>query len=211
MFKGSVTQQLYVRQIGEFYRAGAPFDWYLAEDLAAVVKGNAKVVAFLDCQYLSDEQYALALKLKEQGRTLVFFHAPARASQTGLSWERVKRLTGGETYETLKMKSADELRAIYKAAGVHVYTDSDVVLSANSAWLMLHTREAGDYKIALPRKVRKVTEITTEKVIAEDADGFTLNLPKHSTAVFLLEPMPSAKVFEEALAATEAIWRRRHD
>ena len=27
----------------------------------------------------------------------------------------------------------------------------------------------------------------TEKVIAENADGFTLNLPKHSTAVFLLE------------------------
>ena len=187
MFKGSATQQLYVRQIGEFYRAGAPFDWYLAEDLAAVVKGNAKVVAFLDCQYLSDEQYALALKLKEQGRTLVFFHAPARASQTALSWERVKRLTGGETYETLKMKSADELRAIYKAAGVHVYTDSDVVLSANSAWLMLHTREAGDYKIALPRKARKITEITTEKAVAENADGFTWTLPKHATAIFLLD------------------------
>ena len=100
---------------------------------------------------------------------------------------RVKRLTGGETYETLKMKSADELRAIYKAAGVHVYTDSDVVLSANSAWLMLHTREAGDYEIALPRRVRKITEITTEKPVAENADRFTWKLPKHSTAVFLLE------------------------
>ena len=210
-FAGTVIEQLYVKQMGEFYRAGAPFDWYLAEDLDAVVKGKAKVVAFLDCQYLPDDQYALALKLKEQGRKLVFFHAPAYASQTALSWERVKRLTGGETFESLRFRSADELRGIYKEAGVHVYTDSDVVLSANSAWLMLHTREAGDYKIALPRKVRKVTEITTEKVIAENADGFTLNLPKHSTAVFLLEPMPSAKVFEEALAATEATWRRRRD
>ena len=193
-FVGTVTQQLYVKQMGEFYRAGAPFDWYLAEDLDAVAKGKAKVVAFLDCQYLSDGQYALALKLKEQGRKLVFFHAPAYASQTALSWDRVKRLTGGETYDTLKMKSADELRGIYREAGVHVYTDSDVVLSANSAWLMLHTREAGDYKIALPRKVRKVTEITTEKVVAENADGFTLNLPKHATAVFLLAPAPSAAI-----------------
>ena len=99
----------------------------------------------------------------------------------------MKRLTGGETYETLKMKNADELRAIYKAAGVHVYTDSDVVLSANSAWLMLHTREAGDYKIALPRKARKITEITTEKAVAENADGFTWTLPKHATAIFLLD------------------------
>ena len=158
-----------------------------SEVLDAMVKGKAKVIAFLDCQYLSDEQYALALKLKEQGRTLVFFHAPAYASQTALSWERVKRLTGGETYETLKMKSADELRAIYKTAGVHVYTDSDVVLSANSAWLMLHTREAGDYEIALPRRARKITEITTEKPVAENTDRFTWKLPKHSTAVFLLE------------------------
>ena len=186
-FAGTVTEKLYVKQMGEFYRAGAPFDWYLAEDLDAVVKGKAKVVAFLDCQYLSDEQYALALKLKAQGRTLVFFHAPAYANQTALSWERVKRLTGGETYETLKMKSADELRAIYKAAGVHVYTDSDVVLSVNSAWLMLHTREAGDYEIALPRRARKITEITTERPVAENADRFTWKLPKHSTAVFLLE------------------------
>ena len=186
-FADTVTEKLYVKQMGEFYRAGAPFDWYLAEDLDAVVKGKAKVIAFLDCQYLSDEQYALALKLKEQGRTLVFFHAPAYASQTALSWERVKRLTGGETYETLKMKSADELRAIYKTAGIHVYTDSDVVLSANSAWLMLHTREAGDYEIALPRRARKITEITTEKPVAENTDRFTWKLPKHSTAVFLLE------------------------
>ena len=187
MFEGSVTELLYRKQVGEFCRAGAPFDWYLAEDLDAVVKGNAKVVVFLDCQYLSDEQYALALKLKEQGRTLVFFHAPAYASQTALSWDRVKRLTGGETYAELKMKSASELRDIYKAAGVHVYTDSDVVLSANSAWLMLHTREAGDYKIALPRKVRKITEITTEKVVSENSDHFIWTLPKHATAVFLME------------------------
>ena len=186
-FDGSVTQKIYVRQMGEFYRAGAPFDWYLAEDLDAIVDGKAKVVAFLDCQYLSDGQYALALKLKEQGRRLVFFHAPAYASESALSWDRVKRLTGGETYETLKLKSADELRAIYKDAGVHVYTDEDAVLSANSAWLMLHTRHDGEHRIVLPRKARRITEITTERVVAENADAFAWSLPKHATAVFLLE------------------------
>ena len=184
---GTVTERLYVKQMAEFYRAGAPFDWYLAEDLDAVAAGNAKVVAFLDCQYLSDEQYALALKLKEQGRTLVFFHAPAYAGETSLSWERVKRLTGGETFEKLRFRSADELRGIYKKAGVHVYTDSDAVLSANSAWLMLHTRHDGEYRISLPRKVRKVTEVTTEKVVAEDADSFVWKMPGLRTAVFLLE------------------------
>ena len=80
------------------------------------------------------------------------------------------------------------VEANYKISkGVHVYADSDVVLSANSAWLMLHTREAGDYEIALPRRARKITEITTEKPVAENADRFTWKLPKYSTAVFLLE------------------------
>ncbi|MBR3820294.1 MAG: hypothetical protein IKJ37_01595, partial [Kiritimatiellae bacterium] len=166
---------------------GAPFDWYLAEDLDAIAAGKAKVVCFLDCQYLSDEQYALALKLKEQGRRLVFFHAPGYASQEGLSWERVKRLTGGETYETLRFRDHNELRSIYCSAGVHVYTDADVVLSANSAWLMLHTRSDGDYGISLPRKCRRITEITTEKKVAEEADSFVYSLPKHSTAIFLME------------------------
>ena len=36
-------------------------------------------------------------------------------------------------------------------------------------------------------KMRKITEITTEKVVAEDADRFVWKLPKHATAVFLLE------------------------
>lgn len=182
-----VTEKLYRWQMGEFYRAGAPFDWYLADDLGAVLAGDAKVVAFLDCEYLSEEQYEIALKLKKQGRRLVFFHAPAYASDHALSWKRTKRLTGGETYETARYLKADELRGIYKKAGVHVYTDEDVVLSANSAWLMLHTRHEGDYRISLPRKARKVTEITTEKIAAENADSFVWKLPKHATAVFLIE------------------------
>ena len=47
---------------------------------------------------------------------------------------------GGPFVGTVTQQLYVKLRAIYKAAGVHVYTDSDVVLSANSAWLMLHTR-----------------------------------------------------------------------
>ena len=183
----TVTERLYVDQMGEFYRAGAPFDWYLAEDLEAVEKGRAKVVCFLDCQYLSDEQYALAIRLKESGRRLVFFHAPGYASQDGLSWDRVKRLTGGETFEELRFWDHNELREIYRGAGVHIYTDSDVILSANRSWLMLHTRSEADYRVSLPAKSRRITEITTEKTVAENADLFTYHLLGHSTAVFLLE------------------------
>ncbi len=99
----------------------------------------------------------------------------------------MKRLTGGETFEELRLLKADELRAIYKSAGVHVYTDDDIVLSANSSWLMLHSREEGDYEVSLPRRAKKITEITTEREVAWDSDRFTWHLPKHATAVFLCE------------------------
>ena len=61
------------------------------------------------------------------------------------------------------------------------------VVFAMSLSCVVTARAAGDYKIALPRKARKITEITTEKPVAENADGFTWTLPKHATAVFLLE------------------------
>ena len=79
-----------------------------------------------------------------------------------------------------------DLREIYKASGVHVYTDEDVVLSANSAWLMLHTRKRGPYAVRLPRSVKTVRDVTSGAVVARDCDSFSCELEQFQTAVFLL-------------------------
>ena len=68
----------------------------------------------------------------------------------------------------------------------YVYTDDDVVLSANSAWLMLHTRKRGHYVVRLPRRVKTVLDVTVGDVVARDCDNFTCELEKFQTAVFLL-------------------------
>ena len=80
----------------------------------------------------------------------------------------------------------DVLREIYKKSDVHVYTDEDVVLSANSAWLMLHTRKRGPYAVRLPRCVKTVRDVTSGAVVARDCDSFTCALEQFQTAVFLL-------------------------
>jgi len=276
-----ISEGLYLHQMGAFYRAGAPFDWYLADDLEAVVARNYRVVIFLDCQFLTEKQRAVAERLKSDGRTLVWFHAPGYVTEEGLSRECMESLSGfhfkkephgkllaenvitGEKTGMIRVpqkrwhirctsveeaeknpwgltekweaasqndffsvvpdaetrvisRGVEELKdstliaqknfpawrsifsavpglspallhEIYREAGVHLYTDSDAVVSANGSWLMLHTREAGNYEVKLPRKCRKVTEITTEKVVAEDADRFTIPLGKFQTAVFLME------------------------
>ena len=180
-----VSERLYREQMDAFCRAGAPYDWYLAEDLDAVVaRPEYKVVALLDCEYLTDGQYEQLMELRRRGTKLLFFHAPGYVSQTGLSWDRVRRLTGGRTYGKLALKSAAELRADYRAAGVHLYTETDdAVLSANAAWVMLHVRKDGDYVIRLPRQAACVTDVTTGRVVGTSTDCVTLPLKSCQTSV----------------------------
>ena len=266
----AISEFLYRQQMGAFYRAGAPFDWYLAEDLDAVVARNYKVVVFLDCQYMTEQQRKQVEALKAKDRTLVFFHAPGYVSEMDLSRTRIEAICGvktkpgtvrgvlsavdaatgrewgcgldhvidgvgdrprgvrhlkpgtvqkglflpdeGETlmtgvgnlagtpvavrkaqsgwttvFSALPALAPDVLRNLYREAGVHVYTDEDVVLSANSAWLMLHTRKRGDYAVRLPRRARMVLDVTNGEVVARDCDRFTCELEKFQTAVYLIE------------------------
>lgn len=239
----NVSYASYVDQMAAFHRAGAPFDWYVADDLDVVVRRGYKVVVFLDCQYLTARQEALVARLKSGGRTLVFVHATGYVSETGLSRPRMERVCGvamkpetvrgivaetgvcaglyqrglfipaegealacgfgnladvpvvvrkrqeGHTsvFASIPRLSSDLLRRLYRDAGVHVYTDQDVVLSANRAWLMLHTNHADDYEIRLPRRCRRVVDVTTDTVVATGTDRFTRPLPKFATAVFLLD------------------------
>lgn len=249
--ENEISWGLYHDQMGEFYRAGAPFDWYLIDDLEAVRDGDYKVCIFLDCFYMTDHQRKVAEEMKSGNRTLVWFYAPGYASQENLSLQRMEQLTGfrfelqkegmlkaklsdsgaetgvnklqksiftvapGEMVQTLatgtenlkdKITIARKkyntwtsvfsavpgitpglMRKFYKEAGIHVYADSDDVISANESWLMIHTRTAGNKQITLPSRCKKITEITTEKIIGENIDSFTFNMPQHRTAVFLLE------------------------
>ena len=261
---------LYHQQMGAFARAGAPFDWYLAEDLDAVQERDYRVVVLLDCQYLTERQRAQVESLKRDGRTIVSFHAPGYVSETGLSRARMEETAGvrmkpgtvrgvlsavdvatgrewgcgltrpadgledrprgtrhrpvgaaqrglflpaeGEplltgvgdlagvtvavtkrhdgwtgVFSALPALAPDVLRRIYRDAGVHVYTDADVVLSANAAWLMLHTRAKGDYEVRLPRTCRRVVDVTCDRVVATDADRFVYPMEAFQTGVFLLD------------------------
>ncbi|MBQ2631523.1 MAG: hypothetical protein IJG13_17740 [Kiritimatiellae bacterium] len=237
----------YGDQIGEFCRAGAPFDWYIADDLGAVVERKYRVVVFVGCEYLTEKQAALVERLKSDGRALVFVHATGYVSENALSRPRIERICGqamkpgtvrgllfemdsgrffgagehqdglflpdgGETiacgfgelsktpvvtrrahdgwtsvFASIPRLDAAMLRTIYRDAGVHVYTDEDVVLSANRNWLMLHTNHAGDYDVRLPRTCRRVTDVTTGRTVATDADRFVHPMGRFRTAVFLME------------------------
>jgi len=242
---------LYHNQMEAFYHTGAPFDWYLIDDLEAIKDKDYKVFVFMDCFYLSAQQRKTIEALRSRNRTLVWFYAPGYASQENLSQARMEALTGlrfelseqgalkgvmresgtevgidktqktlftvrpedgvrelargvGELEDKTVMAAkkypgwtsvfsaipgvpADLLRTLYQEAGVHVYTDGGDVFSANEAWLMIHSRTAGVKKITLPARYKKITEITSEKVIGENVDAFMIDMPRYTTTIFLME------------------------
>lgn len=249
---------LYHDQMGEFFRTGAPFDWYLIDDLEELAKRGRdyKAYVFLDCFYLTPEQRAQIERLKAQNHTLIWFYAPGYASDETLSLSRMEELTGfrfqpqeeGLLCGTLTGRAAsgtgcvrfgvpllqkslftvrpepgvevlgygvekrakdviyasrelagwrsvfcsvtglpaNELRRIFREAGIHLYCDSGCVVTANASWLMLHTREAGTHKVHL-RAPASVTEIVTEKKIGDGIKEFETEIPDRSTRIFLLE------------------------
>lgn len=285
---------LYHDQMGEFFRTGAPFDWYLLDDLSELEKRGRdyKVYVFLDCFFMTSEELAQVEKLRADGHTILWFYAPAYVSPQNLSLERMQRLTGFElepqpegilggtladgrkfgikkTQKSLftvktenktgdntenkaknseeddeedeektespknimisKQNSAstsssvsveilgyglgtlqnhgvyasrrfenwrsiycsvtglpsEELRRIFREAGVHIYCDSGDVVTANASWLMIHTRDAGRRKITLPAPA-DVQEIVTEKSLGENVTEFEIDVPDRSTRIFLL-------------------------
>lgn len=92
--ENEISYGLYHDQMGHFFRAGAPFDWYLIDDLDAVEKGDYQVCLFLDCFYLTDSHIEKIDRLKSRNRTLVWFYAPGYVSENALSQKRMEDLTG---------------------------------------------------------------------------------------------------------------------
>jgi len=91
-----VTRSLYVDQVGQLCRTGAPFDWFLIEDLEEQRLRPYKAYIFLDAFFLTDRQRAAVESLRTDGRTLLWFYAPGYVTDRGLSVSAMEELTGFE-------------------------------------------------------------------------------------------------------------------
>ncbi|MCX5759782.1 MAG: beta-galactosidase [Candidatus Hydrogenedentes bacterium] len=89
-----MTYPLYDGQIGELCRSGAPFDWFLIEDLVEGRIPPHKVYVFLDAFCLTPEQRVAIEKLKADMHTLIWFYAPGYVTQDALSLQEMERVTG---------------------------------------------------------------------------------------------------------------------
>ena len=88
-------------------------------------------------------------------------------------------------YLAVPTASVEFLREAARYAGVHIYNETNDALYANRRFLSIHTATPGERRFAL-LKPCCVYDVYAEKVIAEDAEHFTLDLPARTTRLYFL-------------------------
>ncbi|MCP4641809.1 MAG: hypothetical protein GY851_15305 [bacterium] len=156
-------------------RTGAPYDLYLRGDFARLPASRYRAVWLLGQLELTKAEAELIEAWRASGTTILW------TQPTGST---ILRPDGTETWHAGKIQwSPEEIRALWHAAGVHVYLNSDDVLYAGNGWLSVHTVPGGSRTVRLPFMAR-VEDAFTGQVVAEGTSQLDLTLPPKSTTLF---------------------------
>ncbi len=90
----NVSTATYVKAIGELCKTGAPFDWYLMEDLEEGRVPEHKCYVLLDAYHLTERRRRALDDLKKNGHLLIWFYAPGFVTGDGLSLDSMSKTVG---------------------------------------------------------------------------------------------------------------------
>jgi hypothetical protein len=184
---------------------GAPFECYHFEDVPNIPERNRIKLWILPgiFELTPEKQAVLDEFVRCGGNTVVTLYAPGISDGATLDPRRIKRLTGFEFGTPgVNVADLDDHRSAYFAtgpdltvpalkdlatrAGVHLYTDLEQPVYANSRFLAVHTVTSGMQTVRLPGKVGAVRELFTGRLVAENTDEFELEFQSPDTALFQL-------------------------
>ena len=77
-------------------------------------------------------------------------------------------------------------RELLQRAGAHLWTDEPLAVVANRRFLSVHVKAGGRKRVHLPRRCRKVVELLTDRVVAENVETFEYAFRSPDTALFEL-------------------------
>jgi len=89
-------------------------------------------------------------------------------------------------YSSAPILPAALLRSIARAAGCHIYSNVDDVVSANRKILSIYAPGGGTRTIHLPQK-SKVVDLLDNRVIVEGASEFPLTLEPNDSVLLAIE------------------------
>jgi len=76
------------------------------------------------------------------------------------------------------------LKDIIKEVGAHLYTEYENPVYANERLVAVHFKEGGVKKIMLPKACKKVIDVFSGKVVAENTSEFTYTFKTPDTVMF---------------------------
>ncbi len=100
----------------------------------------------------------------------------------------VKKMAGWTSiYSSAPILPAALLRNIARAAGCHIYSDGGDVVYANREFLGIYSPAGGKRTVHLPQR-SDATDLLSDKVLAQDASEFSVELPPNTTLLVKVTP-----------------------
>ena len=202
---GMYTNFLAVAEIKRaLFACGAPIDQVFIDDIDKIDLSKYKMVVMAHSYEITPEKKKLLDKyIFNNNRTVITMHAFGITDGKTLNKDFTKQLTGFEYRQKgINQKQMDGWKSVYagetrflkrekifelaKQAGVHLYTDEPTPVYANEKLVAVHTKKGGKKTVFLPRKVKQVKELFTDKIVAENTDKFDYNFISPDTALFEL-------------------------
>lgn len=194
----------FTRMFGQLLtRIGAPHRTYSFGDLPDLDLSPYKLVIFPNLFVVNNERRrVLTQNVFRDDRTVLWFYRPGVIADGRYHESAMRELCGVDIDEPgIQIRNMDgwtsvvsptpevepcELRTIARAAGVHIYGDTDEPVYVSEHYVALHTARGGKRRIALPRTCATVTELFGGRVVARDTDVIEDRLEAPATVLYEL-------------------------
>jgi len=185
-------------------RMGTPFDVSSFADLPTLDLSRYKLIVLPNLFVVDAKRRALLReKVCTGNKTVLWGYSPGIIADgkydpsqvkelTGIPWEN-KELTARQmdgwrsVYSPQPNVPASVLRKLAREAGAHIYCEAEEPLYANARLIALHTIEGGPRTVVLPKTCRRVTELFSGRVVAENVSRFEDTLTPPCTVLYELE------------------------
>ncbi len=195
------------RAFGAYFRnalskTGVPFDVCTLSDLKVRDVSATKVfVCPATINITPDKKTLLESKVMEEGKTVIWCYAPGISDGSSLDISRVSKYAGvaygteGVSVTDMggwtsvyardhRLYTPEKLRDIIMKVGVSLWASRPTPIFANDRFIAVHTKEGGRITVHLPRRVARVIDLLTDRVVSKDATSFEAEFAAPDTRLF---------------------------
>ena len=184
---------------------GAPYESIFFDDIEKVDFSKYKMVIFPHSFEITPKKKEILDKyVFKDNKTVITMGGFGITNGIDIDPSRIVKLVGFPYVKSkdIKIKQMGNWKSIYnssirvfnkknlkkfaKDAGVHMYVNSTLPVYANDKLISIHTADGGKETIYLPRKVKQVKELYSDKIVAENTDKFEYEFKNPDTALFEL-------------------------